>query len=334
MPSVTIHMILAHRVLDVWEAGRSDAPFPTRDPVLRSAFCQGAVGPDLGYFPGGFRPFSELAHYLSSADLSRRLAATARTPIQVAFARGWLTHVLADVGIHPMVAEALGERRHGQRGRFVDGFQDPTGHIRVETGLDAFYALRSPGFRPEKLAPAFDRGTVGWLASAFEAVYSLRVDRRLLLRSHRAVARGATRGLVAIRQMAKALGSRSRGFSSISSRVGLRAARLVARALFGRASSARAFLDPVLPEPWLVEGVDGVARAFPALVQEHLDAGLTKLENRNLDTGQREEEARTHGGARRARRLLEELRRAAGSVPAGHGALPASPDPLPVGALE
>ncbi|MFO8175183.1 MAG: hypothetical protein R6T96_12930, partial [Longimicrobiales bacterium] len=62
MPSVTLHLVLADRVLDQWQASPSTAPFDPFDTDLQNAFHQGAVGPDLGYFPGGHRFLSDLSH--------------------------------------------------------------------------------------------------------------------------------------------------------------------------------------------------------------------------------------------------------------------------------
>jgi hypothetical protein len=57
MPSVTLHLVMADRVLERWQERPWDAPFDPYDPVCINAFQQGSFGPDLGYFPGGTASF-------------------------------------------------------------------------------------------------------------------------------------------------------------------------------------------------------------------------------------------------------------------------------------
>lgn len=163
MPGVTLHLLLAEQVLEHWRRQPGEAPFPPDDPTVVNAFRQGAFGPDLGYFPGGFRPLSDLAHCMRAGDLARRLVSTARTPLERGFASGWSTHVLADRWIHPHIGRAVGELVHGKRTRFVDGDSDPNTHVLVESGLDAVYARRHPGLRTLRLGGVFDDLSIGFL---------------------------------------------------------------------------------------------------------------------------------------------------------------------------
>jgi hypothetical protein len=121
MPGITLHFVLASRVLQRWSAAPGTAPFDLDDPVARNAFYHGAVGPDIGYLPGGHRILSELAHQVSTGKLTGRLIQSARTPSERAFAWGWLTHVLADREIHPLIGRGVGELVHGCRDTFVPG---------------------------------------------------------------------------------------------------------------------------------------------------------------------------------------------------------------------
>lgn len=159
MPNVTLHLVLADRVLEEWRRSPCGAPFPTGDGPAVNAFRQGALGPDLGYFPGGHRFLSDLAHCVRSADLARALLHGAGSPRETAFAWGWVTHVLADQAIHPWVGKGVGELRSGgRRDLFVSGDEDPSGHVRVETGLDAWYSARFPELRWWRPDPVFHGG--------------------------------------------------------------------------------------------------------------------------------------------------------------------------------
>lgn len=121
MPSVTLHLVLADRVLDRWLDAPQKAPFDPNNPLFVNAFCQGAFGPDLGYFPGGRKLLSELSHLVRSGDLSRTLVRSARTQLERAFSWGWVTHVLPDQAIHPHLGRAVGEFLYGDPEIFVDG---------------------------------------------------------------------------------------------------------------------------------------------------------------------------------------------------------------------
>ena len=74
MPSVTLHLVLADRILERWLDVPQEAPFDPTNPTYVNAFHQGAIGPDLGYFPGGHKLLSELSHMVRSGDLTRSLA--------------------------------------------------------------------------------------------------------------------------------------------------------------------------------------------------------------------------------------------------------------------
>ena len=92
MPQPTFHLLLAHEVLDRWNGA---GPFDTHDSANRNAFFHGAIGPDMGFFPGTNRLISELAHTSLAGELTRQLAAHARTETTLAFAYGWATHIVA-----------------------------------------------------------------------------------------------------------------------------------------------------------------------------------------------------------------------------------------------
>ncbi|HEX9887551.1 MAG TPA: zinc dependent phospholipase C family protein [Longimicrobiales bacterium] len=320
MPNVTLHLHLAERVLDHWRVRPHDAPFPTLSASTANAFRQGAFGPDLGYFPGGNRILSDLAHCHRSGDLTRELLASARTPTERAWSLGWITHVLADYWIHPLIGCAVGELLHGSAAWFVDGDSDPVAHVRVESGLDALYAERHPELRAARMAPVFDAPTIRFLVDAYEATYGVVVDPAEVLRSHQLAARRSTQGLAITGLVALTMPWSTRPRRSDSNRDASRTRRTVSplgagagegalRAAVGRRSQALAFLLPTPPPLWLIDATDAVTDDFVARFLEGLADGLRGLGNPNLDTGQQEEEARHHGGFRRCAEFLETAER-------------------------
>ena len=98
MPGVTLHFLVAQRILDRWRIRDATAPFDLDRPDAVNAFFHGSIGPDLGFFPGGARILSDLAHCVRTGALTNDLVRHARTPVERAYAWGWMSHVLADRG--------------------------------------------------------------------------------------------------------------------------------------------------------------------------------------------------------------------------------------------
>lgn len=301
MPSVTVHLHLAGLILDHWQSRPGEAPFAPDDDEQVNAFRVGAMGPDMGYLPGGFRPISELAHSLRPSDLARNLLDASHSPLQRAFSWGWVTHVLADILVHPLVGCAVGELLHGTPSRFVDGDQDQVSHVRVEAGVDAVYAERNPELRHLPLAPVFDQESIGFLQAAYRATYGVTPGRDEFLHSHllspRRLKQGlALSGLSALvmpphpDRSGRPLGplSRVRGFVS-------------------RQSVSLAFLLPAPPRLWLLNAVRDVEETFVELFVEEFRVGLSGLANLNLDTGRPDVEELGYGGLRRATAYLGSL---------------------------
>ena len=280
MPGIALHFVLAERALARWQIS-GYAPCDPADPDVLNAFYHGAVGPDLGYLPGGHRPLSELAHSVRSGQLTRCLIETARTPIERAFAWGWLTHVLADREIHPWVGRGVGELRTGCRHTFVAGGSDPLTHLRVELGVDCWYAAHHAAARVIRLRPAFGEVSIVFLERAYERTYELSVPRRILLASHRAVGRRAGQALAAMCVLRRLTGQARSPLALSTVRWLLRAAYRV-RAL---QRTPLAFLNPVAPAPWLLEGISAAAAAHADLFTEALRSGGRDLADYDLDTG-------------------------------------------------
>jgi hypothetical protein len=259
----------------------------------------------LGYFPGGQRFLSDLAHSVGSADLTRTLVFGARTALERAFAWGWATHVLADLRIHPWIGLAVGQLGERQPWTFVSGDEDPAGHVRVETGLDAWISVRHPEVALSPLGHVFDIASVRFLSHAYRQLYGLSLDPRVFLASHAATTRMGRWALFATHVL-------GREQAQTRTSVWLRAARalLRARAIRRRAAErcvALAYLTPVPPEPWLVGEVEGEISTFPDRFAQVAKSGFRTLENRNLDTGEPDPIGSYNGDAR-PRRPVRSLR--------------------------
>ena len=284
MPNVTLHLALADRVLEEWRNEPRSAPFSLSNPTVLNAFYHGAFGPDLGYFPGGHPFFSDLAHTVRSGALARALVALARTEVERAFAWGWVTHVLGDVAIHPLVGHGVGDFLHGDRDRFVAAAEHKTAHVQVEVGLDAHYSAQDPGLRTRILSPVFDGRSVGFLAEAYRATYGFAVDPELLLASHLTTQRMSLRALASIGVMGELLALPPRP-TIWGSRWVLRRMLDVVHGGFGRESMLLAYVNPIRPRGWLVEQVDEVIRGFPKMFLRVFSGGLAEYPDYNLDSG-------------------------------------------------
>ena len=327
MPNVTLHLVLADRVLEHWERAPSEAPFDLENPSARNAFYQGSFGPDIGYFPGGDAFLSDLAHYVRSGRLTRILVERATTERERAYSWGWLTHVLGDHAIHPLVGEALAELETGERGGFVGISDDRGGHVRVEVGLDAHFSERNPRLRERRTTPAFDRPGVRFLGDAYREAYGLEIDPSHLLASHHAAVRMSNHALSTIGVLGSAMTSGVLGRRAPQPARGAVAdgpGGLVEQALvavqegLGRQSMILAFLNLVPPAEWIVRRVDEVVAGFPERVRLYVEEGLDELPDYNLDTGRIRGDGPGTLCAERTRRRLELI--AGGAAPdAGSG---------------
>lgn len=313
MPNVTLHLVLADRVLERWKRDPSNAPFDAADPDSRNAFRQGSFGPDIGYFPGGDAFLSDLAHYVRSGELTRTLVNRAETPRERAYAWGWLSHVLADQAVHPLVGEAVGGIETGERGRFVGISEDRTGHVRVEVGLDAHVSESRPDLRDRRTTPVFDRPGVRFLTDAYRTTYGLEIDPSHMLGSHHAAVRMSNHALSTIGMLGSAmtsgvLGSDAPGPSAdgVPGRTGgmLEHALVAVQEGLGKESMILAFLNLRPPSDWLVHEVERVVESFPDRFEAYARSGLAELPDFNLDTGRAQESGPGSVCAERTHRIL------------------------------
>jgi len=95
---------------------------------------------DVGYYPFGSKFFSNLTHYVRSGDFVRSLLRNARTPDELAFAIGALTHYVGDssghsIAVNPSVAVDFPKLK-ARFGDSVTYDENPHAHVRVEFGFD------------------------------------------------------------------------------------------------------------------------------------------------------------------------------------------------------
>ncbi len=321
MPNVTLHLVLADHALDVWRAGGAPAPFPVDDRVCLNAFYHGAFGPDLGYFPGGHPFFSDLAHTVRTGELTRALLRRAETDPERAFAWGWVTHVLGDVAIHPLVGNGVAEQVRGDRHGFVSAAADKVTHVRVEVGLDAHFAARHPELSGRILGPAFDGRSVDYLAGSYADVYGISFDPQLLLASHVSTLRMSAQALSSIGVMGQLLAQHRPPPGLLGGRWLLERALDVATMGMGIESMLLAYVNPIPPSDWLVQAVDDAIQAFPTSLARAVDTGFEDYPDYNLDTG-KVEEVPSHPITVATMARLEVLRAGRSEDSAGVGARP------------
>jgi hypothetical protein len=302
MPGVTLHFLLADQVLSAWRRHTMAPPFDLDDPAALNAFYHGAVGPDLGYFPGGNRLLSDLAHCVRTGALTRRLISTARTVRERAFSWGWLTHYLADEAIHPIIGRGVGELLTGCRDCFVDGSSDMLTHLRVEMGLDAWHAERAPGVRERRLKDVFGPGNIHFLVRAYADTYEVAMNPDDFLHAHSNTTRRVGQALGTMRILAALMDTAARRVPW--------ALRSALRAAYGRdalRSLGLAYLNPVHPSEWLVEKVGAAMREHVATFLKHYESGAATLRDVNLDTGRPLGLEVEHEGTRRGMAGLARL---------------------------
>jgi hypothetical protein len=106
----------------------------------------GAIIQDLGYYPFGSRDFSDLVHYVRSADFLQALLDESTNLDEFAFALGAVAHYGADVEGHsiavnravPILFPKL-KKRFGNDVSYAD---DPSAHLKTEFGFDVLQTAR------------------------------------------------------------------------------------------------------------------------------------------------------------------------------------------------
>ena len=245
MPGHVLHVEIASRIRHL---------LPEGDEVSDALYC-GALAPDMGMLPGGDRLMTDLAHYHYTGRLARALVAEAVSGVERAYAWGWLTHLLADSGLHPQINRAAGDRPWDE---------SPTAHMQVEFGIDHHRLANVPALGGIRI------GTVPGsklVTHAYRDTYGLVVAPELVSRSHRSLA-AAQRLLF---------------------RLGGNPARLATVRWIGSRfpnSIVQAATNPSSPTATLLEEVALFLRSIESRFESMVSEDLDGLPDYNLDTGQ------------------------------------------------
>ena len=112
----------------------------------------GSIIQDLGYYPHGSKPFSDMTHYVRTGDFVLSLIAEARDLNEFAFALGALSHYASDIEVHRFATnpgEAILYPKLKRRfGPIVTYEQDPAAHLKTEFGFDVLEVARGE-FAPQ-----------------------------------------------------------------------------------------------------------------------------------------------------------------------------------------
>lgn len=275
MPQPALHLLLARQALERWRASAS-TPFDVTSDEAVNAFLHGSLGPDMGNFPGGSTRLAHVVHTCRTGDLQRRLFQTAATDAERAYAAGWLSHILADVLIHPLVNDAAARIA-------INGTSGIVEHVRVEVGLDVWFCSQHPSLLGVRLRPAFDRAGYRFLGTALNQILTaavtpaqlVQMERGLMLFSHAAL------------HFATTVARRLCWEESPAEQVPLGSAVLwhAASALSPRNSVVNAYLNPLEPDSDLVHSVQDAIARFDALFDAALADDARHLPNFNLEDG-------------------------------------------------
>lgn len=285
MPGIVVHTLLGTAVLERWTVAPGEAPFPTAAAGARAAFLTGCAGPDMGMYPGGVPLFSDLAHYVRSGDLARALVAEARSPVERAFAWGWVSHLLADVLIHPLINLGAGDAAGGDALTFA---QNPGLHVAVETAVDGFHFPRWRDLGLTRLA-APPVGEVEHVARAYRDVYGAAIDARAVASVFASWVSWHRISVAMAGSASRRLYGRPRG-NGLAFRIAHRAGRTLTGVL-GRPGLVYALTHPIRPSERVADLIARSLTDYPTHFHDLYAGGLPSLPNYNLDTGTVDEPA-------------------------------------------
>lgn len=106
----------------------------------------GCIIQDLGYYPFGSRFYSDLTHYVRSADFVQALVNDSETLNELAFAMGAVAHYGADVDGHRIAVNRavpiLYPKLRAKYGDEVTYGDNPQAHLKTEFGFDVLQIAR------------------------------------------------------------------------------------------------------------------------------------------------------------------------------------------------
>jgi hypothetical protein len=281
MPQPALHVTMAWRVLEWWRRRPRRAPFPIHEGTA-NAFCHGAIAPDMGLFPGGDPWVSQLVHTRATGRLVRALLSRARSAVQCAFAWGWVSHMLADVEIHPLVNDEAARLPPGSPAAGCARL----GHIMVEAGLDAWCLRHWRRARSARLHHALDEKSARFLADALDDVYDLDLGPRRVARMHRNVTRWYSAYLLLANHIANVHAQTARG-EVADPRGHLGALGDVIRRLARPHGAAIGFVHALAPARTLVQSTVSAIRRHDRSLVDHVPTQLDELDDWDLETGMR-----------------------------------------------
>jgi hypothetical protein len=139
----------------------------------------GCIIQDLGYYPFGSHFFSDLVHYVRSADFLQALLDESRDLDEYAFALGAVAHYGADMEGHSMAVNRsvplLYPKLRKQFGDEVTYADNPSAHLKTEFGFDVLQVARG------HYAPTAYHDFIGFEVSkdlldrAFQKTYGLKL---------------------------------------------------------------------------------------------------------------------------------------------------------------
>jgi hypothetical protein len=156
-------------------------PDATEDQLLRAhAYAYGGcIIQDLGYYPFGDRFFSDLVHYVRSADFVQALLDESRDVNELAFALGAVSHYGADIEGHSIAINRavpiLYPKLRQKFGNEVTYGDDHSSHLKTEFGFDVLQVAR------RRYAPKAYHDLIGFEVStdllnrAFQRTYGLQL---------------------------------------------------------------------------------------------------------------------------------------------------------------
>lgn len=148
----------------------------------------GAIIQDLGYYPYGNPFFSDLTHYVRSADFILAMLRDAQNVNEYSFALGAMAHYAADNNGHKIgtnrAVPILYPRLKKKYGDSVSYEQDKLAHVKTEFGFDVLEIAK------ERYAPESYHDFIGFevaprvLEEAFEETYGLDLRKVLINEDH------------------------------------------------------------------------------------------------------------------------------------------------------
>jgi hypothetical protein len=160
---------------------KSRFPDATEDQLTEAhAYAYGGcIIQDLGYYPFGSHFFSDLAHYVRSADLIQALIDNSQNLDEYAFALGAAAHYGADVDGHAIAVNlavpVLYPKLRRKYGNVVTYGDNPAAHLKTEFGFDVLQVARG------HYAPKAYHDFIGFAVSkdlldrAFQQTYGLKL---------------------------------------------------------------------------------------------------------------------------------------------------------------